>query len=82
MDKDLADPDPSPGNTDLYDDYLGVTQLPVGLLGLPPVMKAKHDRDGGGRQHLLVVVVVQTVSSCQGKSVANLVVWWVVIGFL
>ena len=35
-------------------------------------MKAKHDRDGGGRQHLLVVVVVQTVSSCQGKSVANL----------
>ena len=82
MDKDLADPDPSPGNIDLYDDYLGVTQLPVELLGLPPVMKAKHDRDGGGRQHLLVVVVVQTVSSCQGKSVANLVVGWVVIGFL
>ena len=59
-----------------------MTQLPVELLGLPPVMKAKHDRDGGGRQQLLVVVVVQTVSSCQGKSVANLVVGWVVIGFL
>ena len=49
-----------------------VSQPPVWLLGLPPVVEAKHDGEGGGRQHLLVVVVVQTVSSCQGKSVANL----------
>ena len=35
-------------------------------------MKAKHDWEGGGRQHLLVVIVVQAVSSCQGKSVSNL----------
>ena len=45
---------------------------PVWLLGLPPVMEAKHDGEGAGGQQLLVVVVVQTVSRCQGKSVANL----------
>ena len=35
-------------------------------------MKAKHDGEGAGGQHLLVVVVVQAVGRCQGKSVANL----------
>ena len=35
-------------------------------------MKAKHDGEGAGGQHLLVVVVVQAVSCCQGKSVPNL----------
>ena len=35
-------------------------------------MEAKHDGEGAGGQHLLVVVVVQAVSSCQGISVANL----------
>ena len=45
---------------------------PVWLLGLPPVVEAKHDGEGAGGQHLLVVVVVQAVSRCQGKSVANL----------
>ena len=42
------------------------------FLGLPPVIDAKHDGEGGGGQHLLVVVVVQAVGRCQGKSVANL----------
>ena len=45
---------------------------PVGLLGVPPIVKAEHDGEGAGGQHLLVVVVVQAVSRCQGKSVPNL----------
>ena len=45
---------------------------PVLLFGLPPVMEAKHNGEWAGRQHLLIVVVVQAVSCCQGKSVANL----------
>ena len=49
-----------------------VTYLPVLLLGLPPIMKTKHDGEGAGRQHLLIVVVVKTVSRCQSKSVSNL----------
>ena len=52
---------------------LMVKQPPVWLLGLPPpVVEAEHDGEGAGGQQLLVVVVVQTVSRCQGKSVANL----------
>ena len=35
-------------------------------------MEAKHDGEGAGGQQLLVVVVIQAVSRCQGKSVANL----------
>ena len=35
-------------------------------------MEAKHDGEGGGGQQLLVVLVVQAVSRCQGKSVSNL----------
>ena len=49
-----------------------VSQSPVWLLGLPPVVEAEHDGEGAGGQHLLVVVVVQAVSCCQGKSVPNL----------
>ena len=49
-----------------------VSKSPVWLPGLPPVMEAEHDGEGAGGQHLLVVVVVQAVSCCQGKSVANL----------
>ena len=45
---------------------------PVCLLGLPPVVEAKHDGEGAGGQQLLVVVVVQAVSCCQGKSIADL----------
>ena len=51
------------------------TQPPVWLPGLPPVVKAKHDGEGAGGQHLVVVVVViviQAVSRCQGISVSNL----------
>ena len=51
---------------------LMVSKSPVGLLGLPPVMEAEHDGEGAGGQQLLVVIVVQAVSSCQGKSVSNL----------
>ena len=47
-------------------------QLPIWLLGFPPVVEAEHDGEGAGGQQLLVVVVVQAVSCCQGKSVANL----------
>ena len=49
-----------------------VSQPPFWLLCLPPVVEAEHDGEGAGGQQLLVVVVVQTVSCCQGKSVANL----------
>ena len=45
---------------------------PFWLLGLPPVVEAKHDGEGAGGQHLLVVVVVQAVGRCQCKSVSNL----------
>ena len=71
MDENLADPDVSPSQTDITLDLM-VSKSPVWLLGLPPVMEAKHDGEGGGGQHLLVVVVVQAVSRCQGKSVPNL----------
>ena len=49
-----------------------VSNPPVWLLGLSPIVEAKHDGEGAGGQQLLVVVVVQAVSCCQGKSVANL----------
>ena len=49
-----------------------VSKSPVWLLGLPPVVEAEHDGEGAGWQQLLVVVVVQAVRRCQGKSVANL----------
>ena len=71
MDENLADPDLSPSQTDITLDLM-VSTSPVWLLGLPPVVEAKHDGEGAGGQHLLVVVVVQAVSCCQGKSVANL----------
>ena len=53
-------------------DLMVLQYSPVLLLGLPPVVEAEHDGEGAGGQQLLVVVVVQTVSCCQGKSVANL----------
>ena len=49
-----------------------VSKSPVWLPGLPPVMEAEHDGEGAGGQHLLVVIVVQALGRCQGKSVANL----------
>ena len=52
-------------------DVIGA-QPPFWLLGLPPVMEAKHDGEGAGGQHLLVVLVVQAVGRCQCKSVSNL----------
>ena len=51
---------------------MGTHPSPVLLLGLPPVVEAKHDGEGAGGQHLLVVIVVQAVSRCQSKSVPNL----------
>ena len=72
MDKNLGDPDLCPvikwTNENLDPDL----ELPVFLAGLLPVMEAEHYREGGGRQHLLLVVVVQAVSCCQGESVSNL----------
>ena len=49
-----------------------LSQPPLWLLGLPPVVETEHDGEGGGRQQLLVAVVVQAVGRRQGKSVANL----------
>ena len=50
---------------------------PVWLLGLPPVVEAKHDGEGAGGQQLpfvlvLLVLVIQAVSRGQCKSVPNL----------
>ena len=50
---------------------------PVWLLGLPPVVEAKHDGEGAGGQQLssvlvLLVLVIQAVSRCQCESVSNL----------
>ena len=72
MDKNLADPDLSPGLKQLLRFDFMETRPPVWLLGLPPVVKAKHNGEGAGGQHLLVLIVVQAVGCCQCKSVANL----------
>ena len=48
------------------------TGPPIWLLGFPPVVKAEHNGEGAGGQHLLIVVVIQAMGCCQGKSVANL----------
>jgi hypothetical protein len=60
MHKDLAYPDLSPIMERINANL--TTVPPVGFLGLPPVMETKHDGEGAGRQHLLIVVVVQAVS--------------------
>ena len=55
-----------------------VSQPPVWLLALLPVMEAKYDGEGAGGQQLpsvlvlLILHVIEAVSRCQGKSVANL----------
>ena len=49
-----------------------LSQPPVWLLDLPPVVETEHDGEGAGRQQLLVAVVIQAVGCSQGKSVANL----------
>ena len=50
---------------------------PVWLLGLPPVVEAKHDGEGAGGQQLLLVLillvlVIQAVGCCQCESISNL----------
>ena len=45
-------------------DLMVLQYSPVLLLGLPPVVEAEHNGKGAGGQQLLVVVVVQAVSSC------------------
>ena len=50
---------------------------PVWLLGVPPVVEAKHDGEGAGGQQLLfvlvlLVLVIQAVGCCQCKSISNL----------
>ena len=49
-----------------------VKHPPLWFLDLPPVVEAKHDGEGAGGQHLLIVIVVQAVGCRQSKSVANL----------
>ena len=53
---------------------LMVKQPPVWLLGLPPVVEAKHDGEGAGGQQLpfVLVLVIQAVGRSQCKSVSNL----------
>ena len=73
MDQNLVDPDLSPGGTQTNaNSDLMEMHPPLWLLGLPPVMKAKHDGEGAGGKHLLVVIVVEAVGRCEGKSVPNL----------
>ena len=55
-----------------------LSQPPVWLLGLPPVVETEHDGEGAGGQQLLIVVVIQAVSRRQCKYVANLFVMIVV----
>ena len=45
---------------------------PVWLHGIPPVVKAKHNGEVTGRQHLLDIFVVQAMGRGEGKSVSNL----------
>ena len=76
MDEDLVDSDPDLINTNITaskaNSDLMMTQPPLQILSIPPVMEAQYDREGSGRQQLLVVFVVQAVGCRQGKSVANL----------
>ena len=56
---------------------LMVNLPPLWLLGVPPVVEAKHDGEGAGGQQLpsvlvLLVLVIQAVSRCQCESVSNL----------
>ena len=53
---------------------LMVSKSPFWIRGLPPVVKAKHDGEGAGRQHLffVLVLIIQAVSRRQCKSVADL----------
>ena len=71
MDKYLADPNLCPGYK-IMQGFPMMEPSPVRLLGLPPIVNTKHDGEGAGGQQLLVVVVVQAVGCCQGKSVSNL----------
>ena len=71
MDKTLVDPNLSP-DTNRPIQILPRQIPPVWIICLLPIMKAKHDGEGAGRQQLLVVVVVQAVGCRQGKSVAYL----------
>ena len=57
---------------DQWKSFFSWSQSPVFLCDLTPVMEAKHNGEGAGGQHLLLVVVVQAVRRCQSKSVANL----------
>ena len=47
------------------------SKSPVLLLGLPPVLEAKHDGEGAGGQQLLVVLGVEAVGRGQRKPVAD-----------
>ena len=66
MDKNLADPDLSPGMkwTNVISDLM-VQQPPVGLTGFPFIVEAQHDGEGVGGQ--LLPIVVQAMSCRQGK---------------
>ena len=61
MNKNLADFDSSPRAKHFK---ASCEQSPIWLLGLPPVMEAKHDGEGAGGQQLFFVVVVQAVGVC------------------
>ena len=65
----------------MYMSVLIMSVSPVGLLGVPPIMEAKHDGEGAGGQQfpavllvllVLLVLVIQAVSRGQCKSVPNL----------
>ena len=83
MHKNLAYPDRSPGIVWWSMEELMVnggadgqwrrwsdTNSPDGLSAVPPVVKAKHDGEGGSGQQDLVVI--ETMSRCHCKSISNL----------
>ena len=72
MDNDLVHPDLAPDAQTNADSDLMMTKSPVWLFGLSSVLEAEHDGEGAGRQQLLVLIVVEAVGCCQGKSTANL----------
>ena len=74
MDKNLVHPDQCPDTSIPIQIISGLilTLAPFWLIEVPPVVEAEHDGEGARGQQLLIVVVIQAVGRCQGKSVANL----------
>ena len=71
MNNNLAHSDVLPGKY-FFQTLNGQWLRPSGLSSVPPVVDAEHDGEGGGRNHLFLVVVEQAVGCRHSKSIANL----------